>query len=187
MPITHETKLYAVSDAKIAKLLTDPTGGAATYGSLIDLPGIKEVGLGFVLNAKELRGDNKQLDADTTLVGVTLTFSNAKISLDALAVMLGGTVTDSGVTPNQKAQLRRLGSDVLSYFKFEAKTPTGGIDVATGDAHLVVYKAKVQSGFDLGFAEEDYRIFSGEARGVVRLADDFLYDLVENETAAAIT
>lgn len=182
MPITHVHKTYAVTDAKIAKLTADPTGGTATYATAIDLPGIKSVGLGFEINNVSLRGDNRELDSDSTLVAVTVTFSHAKMSYDALPVLIGGTVTDTGTTPNQVARFRRLGADVFSYFKFEAATPTGGGDVATGDQHLIVYKAKITD-YGLGLAEEDYQTFSGTARGVVRASDDFLFDLLANETA----
>lgn len=185
MPITHETKWFSVSDAKLAKLLTDPSGGAATYGTLTDVPGIKTTGLGFELNTVSLTGDNKELDTDTLLRAVTISFSHAKVSYDALAILLGGTVTDSGVTPNQIARYRRLGADVLPYFKFEAKTPTGGVDLASGDGHILVYKAKVTE-YTLPSAEQDYATFTGTARGVARIADDFMYDLVTNESAVAI-
>ena len=185
MALADPTKLYAVSDAKIAKLLTDPSGGSATYDSLIDVPGIKSVGLDFEFNDVELRGDNGRMESDSTLIGVNVSFDHAKVSFDALAVMLGGTVTNTGTTPDQVKQFRRLSTDVTNYFKFEAKTPTGGVDTTTGDAHLVIYKLRL-TGYDLGFAEEDYQTFSGEARGVARVADSFLFDLVHNETAAAI-
>ena len=185
MPISHDSKLYAVEDAKIAKLLTDPSGGSATYDTLIDVPGIKTVSLTFDLENKELRGDNRRLDSDTTLAGVTVAFSHAKLSLNALAVMLGGTNTDSGSTPNQKATFTRLGADALNYFKLEAKTPTAGVDTGTGDAHMVFYKLKLAT-YELGFAEEDYQIFSGTAQGVVMLSNDKYFDIVFNETAAAI-
>lgn len=185
MPISHTTKWYSVSDAQVSKLLTDPAGGAATYGALTDVPGIKTAGLGFELNTVSLTGDNKELETDVTLRAVTISIAHAKVSYDALAILLGGAVTDSGVTPNQVARYRRLGADVLPYFKFEAKTPTGGVDLPSGDGHIVVYKAKITD-YSLPSAEQDYATFTGTARGVARIADDFMYDLLTNETAVAI-
>lgn len=185
MPISHVSKLFAVDDAKIAALTADPAGGTTTYGSLIDIPGIKNVGLAFDLNSVELRGDNGRMDSDSTLIGVTLSFEHAKISLDALAVFLGGTNTDGGTTPNMTGTFSRTSAQSLSYFKFEARTPVNGVDTTGGDAHLVIYKAKVTS-YSLGLAEENYQTFSAEAQGVFRIADSKLFDIVLNETAAAI-
>lgn len=185
MPLSPVTKLYATEDAKISKLLTDPSGGSATYDPVIDVPGIKTVGIDFELSSVELRGDNTRLDADSALVGLNLTFEHAKLSLDALAVFLGGAVVDSGVAPNQKKTFSRLGTHAPSYFRFEAKTPTNGADTVGGDVHLVVYKCKLVD-YELGFAEEDYQTLSGEFQGVYRTSDNKLFDVVLNETAAAI-
>lgn len=185
IPVTHVSKLYAVVDCKIAKLLTDPSGGTATYDALIDVPGIKNVGLGPEVNAVELRGDNVRLDSDSTLVGMTLSVEHAKISLDALAAMLGGTVTDAGIAPNQTATYKRISTDAFNYFRLLAKTPTNGVDVSGGDVKLEFYKAKVTS-ISFGLAEEDYQVVSFEASAVYRASDNGLFDLTLRETAAAL-
>ena len=184
MPLSHVSKLFAVVDAKISKLTAD-TSGSPTYDTSLDVPGIKSVGMDFELNSVELRGDNKQLDSDTTLVGVDLTFEHAKLSLDVLGVLLGGTTADTGTTPAQVSTYSRLGTDAFNYFKFEARTPTNGVDTVGGDAHLIVYKCKITD-YSLGLAEEDYQTFSGTARGVFPVANDKLFDIVLNETEAAI-
>lgn len=185
MAATHVSKIYAVEDAKIAAVTADTDGGSTTYGSLIDVPGIKSIGLDFEINAVSLRGDNRELDSDATLQAVTISFEHAKLSLDALAVMLGGTNTDSGSGAAEIATYRRVATDAFSYFKFEAKTPTSGTDNVGGDVHLVLYKCKLTD-YSLGMAEEDYQTFSGTARGVFRTSDARLFDVVFNETAAAI-
>jgi hypothetical protein len=182
---THVSKLYSVEDGKIAALTADPSGGSATYGSLIDVPGIKTVGIKPEISNVSLTGDNVELESDSALKAIVMTVANAKMSLDALGVMLGGTTTDSGTGAAEIARYRRIGTDAFSYFKFEAKTPTNGTDNIGGDVHLVVYKAKLTD-IDFGFAEQDYAIVSWTARGVFRTADAFLFDLVFNETAAAI-
>src|SRR4051794_12596563 len=109
MAITHKTKWFAVVDAKISPMTADPEGGAATYGASVDVPGIKSVGLTWQITSKELRGDNKRLDVDVSITGIRLQFAHAKLSLDALAILLGGSVIDSGLTPAQKARYRHLG------------------------------------------------------------------------------
>lgn len=186
MPLTHVTKIYAVEDAKIAKLTADPTGGSATYATSIDVPGIKEIGFTPEVSTVELRGDNKRLDQDSKLVGGALSVAHAKLSFDALAVLVGGTVADSGTTPNQKVTYTFIGTDSPSYFKLEGKTPTNGEDVVGGDLHMTFYKCKLTS-IELGFAEEDYRTVSFEASCVFQLASDKLFDIVLNETVAVIT
>lgn len=183
MPISHTTKWHHVEDAKISALTADPAGGSATYGTPIDVPGIKEVGVTTSFRNQELRGDNQKLDEQAQLQAITLTWRQAKISLDALSAMLGGTTTDTGTGTAEVATYRQLGTTAPGYFKFEAKT--AGVDTIGGDGHLVFYKCAL-SGLDLGFAEEDYRLFGGSARTAPRLADNFWFDIVLNETLAAI-
>ena len=186
MAISHESKLYAVEDAKIAAVTADPSGGTTTYGSLVDVPGIKSVSISGDVSTVELRGDNRLLDANSTLSRVDLTFEYAKLSLDALDIMLGGSVTDSGTGDAEIGTYDLLSTDTLGYFKFEAKTPTAGVDVVAGDAHIVLWKCMLSSFPEFGMAEEDYQTFTVSAIAVGRLSDNKWLSVVFNETAAAI-
>jgi hypothetical protein len=187
MPISHFSKLFAVEDAKIAQMTADPSGGSATYGSLIDVPGIKEVQVSGTVESKELRGDNALLDARSVFKSLSITVSHAKMSLDVLPVLLGGTTADSGTTPNMKATFDLLGADTPNYFKFEAKTPADGADTIGGDVHITLHKCVVSGLPDIGFAEEDYRTvgFSAVCSPLLATANKWL-TIVFNETAAAI-
>lgn len=186
MALSHVSKLYAVTDAKIKKITADPAGGTTTFAAAQDIPGIKSVSIDGDINSVELRGDNTLLDTNALLSSLTLTFNFAKLNLDALIAMLGGTVTDAGTTPNQIATMRLANTDSFSYFQFEAKTPTAGADTVTGDAHIVVYKCMLSGFPQLGMAEEDYQTFSVQAKAVARLSDNRWLDIVLNETATAI-
>src|SRR4051794_8928928 len=95
MALSRVTKLFAVKDAKIGKLTADPAGGTTTYATLVDVPGIRTVGISGDVNIVELRGDQVLLDSDTTLQNITVTFEYAKVSLDVLVAALGGAVADA--------------------------------------------------------------------------------------------
>jgi hypothetical protein len=183
--LNHTTKVFAVQDCKIAAMTADTTG-APTYNSVIDVPGIQKVGMTFDMTNVTLSGDNVLLESDSILVGVKLTFDHAKLNFDVLQILIGGTVADTGATPNRQTSYVRAGTDVFSYFKLEAATPTSGVDTIGGDLHLLVEKCKV-TGYNLGFAEEDYQIFSGAADGVFTASSNELFRLVMNETSSAIT
>ena len=186
MPLAHVSKLFGTKDAKIAKMTADPAGGPAVYASSIDVPGIKSVVLGGDIEVKELRGDHSLLDSDSTLTNITVTFNYAKLNLDAIAVMLGGAVADSGSTPNQIAKWSLLGTDGLfSNFKFSAQIYSS--DFAGGDAIIELYKCKISSFPEMGTEEEDYQLFSQAATVVPRLADSKWIDISFRETTAALT
>lgn len=187
MPLSHTTKWYAVSDIQIAKVTADPSGGTTTYGSLIDVPGAKTMGIDFAIDSKDLRGDNRLLDTNSTLTAVNVTVTHAKLNLDVMAALLGGAVSDSGTTPAQIAKWALTGANVtIAPFKIEGASPTAGTDSTTGDGHWVLYKCTLTGLSGLGFAEEDYVIPSFTCRAYARLSDNKWMDGVVNETAAAI-
>lgn len=185
MALVHTHKWYAIEDAQIAKLTDDPAGGAPTYGALIDVPGIKGIDLRFDVQVAELRGDNQLLDVNAKVVGITATIQHAKMNFDLLPVWFGGTVTDSGVTPDQVADYGMLGSDVPQHWKLEGATPENGIDVIGGDGHLILHKCMLGGG-DIGFAEENYKIPGIEARAIPLTSNNKWWNVVANETVAAI-
>lgn len=188
MALAHFSKLFACEDAKIAKLLTDPAGGTETYGSLIDVPGIKEVTLSGTVESKELRGDNSLLDVFSVLKSLTLGVKNAKLSLDVEAVLVGGTTADAGTTPSQTVTHDLSGTDSPSYFKFVCRTPANGVDFIGGDVHMTLWKCVVSGLPDTGLAEEDYKIVGFNAATTPLLSTGRKWRrIVFNETAAAIS
>jgi hypothetical protein len=184
VPLSHNTKWYAVDDAAIYKLTSDPASGSPTYASKIDIPGIKSVGISGDVNSTELRGDGQRIDYAAKLGGLSLTFEGAKLALDVLAATVGGAVTDSGTTPNMKAEWALLGTDTMNYFKFEAMTR--GVDTITGDGHMVLHKCILTSFPGLGYAEEDYQTFSLEAAAMPLISNGKLINVPLNETTVAI-
>lgn len=181
MTVSPVSKLYSTEDCKIAALTSDTTGFAA-YGAAIDVPGIRQVTMTPQIESKSLRGDNRELDADSTLVAVELSIEHAKVSFEVLEVFLGGEWT-AGASSGTYVQ---SGGSSLPYWQIGWRTPASGGDAAGGDVHFRAFKCKITA-YTLGTAFEDYQILSATARGVYRLADDKLWDAVANATAAAIS
>lgn len=189
MPVlTGPTKRFAIDDAKVAKLTADPAGGTTTYATSVDVPGIKSISIAIDVNQKELRGDNKLLDAEVTYGKASGTINYAKGEHGLHVVLLGATKADSGTTPNQISKLSVHGADRPNYFKLEGRTPVGGADpsgLTTGDEHIVLYKCKITGFGGFGFAEEDYDTFAVPFIAFARLSDDLWIDDVLNETQVA--
>lgn len=189
MPISHVSKVFAVEDCKISPMTADPAGGTTTYGTAIDVPGIKSIEVKGTIETKTLRGDNTLLDADAVLTEVTLTVTHAKLSLDVLsAFFVDAPVVDSGTAPNEVATWSLTGDNSrLAPFKLEGKTPTGGTDEIDGDGHLVFAKCILSSFPDMGLPEEDYATASFETTCFPALGDGVPWmDVLLNETATAI-
>ena len=174
MPLSHVTKVFAVSDCKVAKVLTDVAGGTTTYGTAIDVPGIKSVKIEGDVETKQLRGDNSLLDSDTVLTNVKATLQHAKLSLDVLAMMMTQTVTDSGTTPSQKSELDIIGggfAGAVRFAPFKLVAVSATADPIGGNAGFTLWKA-VLAGFpNMGLEEEDYRIGDFPVNAMPRLSD----------------
>ena len=183
MAFDQETHVFGVRDCKIA-LLSDDSGAAPTYDAFVDVPGIQEVTLGFDFTEKELKGDDIILDTRSTLDSITAKVSHAEINLDALPVILGGTTTVSGTTPNKSYSYNRLGTDSIPYFKIEAQVCY--VDEDDADMHLVLYKSRITD-HEVGATGEDYKAVSFSAKAIPCKSNNMLYTLAMNETAVTIS
>lgn len=185
MPVTHSTKVFAVTDAKLYPLTTDVAGAAPTYGAAIDVPGIKSVAITGSVESKELRGDNTLLDSDSVITGVAVAIEYAKLSLDVKAALMGGTVADSGVTPNQTATWDLLPTSKPKPFKLEAISASA--DPIGGAVKFALAKVVLDSFPEFGLAEEDYKTHSVSGKAMPTLGTGTKWVTVTiMETAAAL-
>lgn len=178
MAVSNVSKLYSTEDCKIRAITADPVGGPAVFGAYIDVPGIRQVTMTPQIESKQLRGDNKELDSDSTLVAVEVQWEQAKLSYPALAVLLGGTWSGGVYTQAE--------GNYFSPFQMTWKTPTSGGDDIGGDVHFAAAKLKITA-HNLGTAFEDYQILSATARGVFRQADGKLFEILPHEAATLIS
>lgn len=190
MPVSHVTKVFAVTDCKLYKVTADPAGGSTTYSTSIDVPGIKKITIKGDVETKQLRGDNSKLDSDTVLTNITAEIEHAKLSLDALAMMLTQTVVDAGTTPNQTATLDILGGGVaagvkFAPFKIEAVSATA--DPVLGNVKFALHKCVLNSFPDMGLAEEDYQTSTFGVDCSPLLSNGKWITPSINETAAVLT
>jgi hypothetical protein len=184
MPLSHVTKVFAASDAKVYPLTADPAGGSPTYGTGIDVPGLKTVTIEGDINSVELRGDNALMDVASNLSNITVGMEFAKTSLDLLAAWFNNTVVDTGTTPAQKSVWSLLGTTALGYFGLSAKAV--GADTLTGDVAFGVNKCVLSSFPEMGLEEEDYKTGSVEFKAMPLLSNAKWLSVTLNETAAAL-
>lgn len=182
MALSHITKRYGVSDAKIYPVTTDTADGYA-FGNGIDVPGIKSVTIEAATTTKELRGDNQQLDSLLALTGITGTIAFAKESLDVTAAALGLTVTDSGSAPNQVATLSVLGTSTPQPLRLEAVAAAS--DFIGGDAVMILPKITMVP--LVGLAEEDYATVSVSYTAAAAVFDGKWVDIQYRQTTAALS
>lgn len=182
MPLPTETKLLELTDVKISPLTSD--ADPPVYGTAVDVPGIQTLEVTPKLASKELRGDNKILDVWSRCESIDWKWSCAKLPLEVLDILLGGTVTAAGTTPNQTQTYSLVGADRPTWFKVEGKVAY--VEEGLGDVHVVIFKCKCTGGaaFSLG---EDFAKLEASGVAIPLGTTDKLLDVILNETAVDIS
>ncbi len=180
MPLAKESVILGINDAKIFPITVDDST-TLTYGTAVDVPGITSLKLTPTFVEKQLKGDESVIDTYAKLEQIDWSIEHGVISLDALAIMIGGKVTESGETPSQTQTFTLTKDDLPQYFKLEAKCDYADV----GDAHFVLYKCKCTS-FDYTLQGEEYATISASGKAIPTMKGGKVKDIIFNETAADI-
>lgn len=179
MALPAGTLPYGLRDVKLTPV--DVTTG--TYGTMVDLPVSQTLTWTDSEEFTELRGDDRVVA--TRGSGPTLGFNleAGGISLAAYAVMSGGSVIETGVSPNLVRTYTKTTSQSRPYFRIDGQA----INDNGGDTKAVLYMCKLTGDIGGGFADTEFLVTSAEGTGI---GDTFrsnkLYDIIASETAASI-
>lgn len=87
-----------VENFHVAKLLTDPDGGTATYDTPIHIPQVREINVAPSSNTADLYADNQAVATATTTSKYELTIDTATLALEYKALLLGHTYAAGKIT-----------------------------------------------------------------------------------------
>jgi hypothetical protein len=167
---------FGLRDVKLTPVLFD----GSSPGSPVDLPNSRTFTFSESEDYEVLRGDDSEIASHGSGPTVSWELEAGGISLEAYAVMAGGTVSVTGITPNIKKTYRKLATDVRPSFRAEGIA----ISESGGDLHGIVYNCKADDSLQ-GTTMEDgsFSLHTASGTGRKRVSDNFLYDFVHNETA----
>lgn len=175
---------YGLRDVKITPY-TDATA-TVLAGASIDLPNSRTFSFAETEDFEELRGDDSLVAVHGSGPVVNWELEAGGYSPEAIRAIYGGTILETGVAPNRVKRLRKLKTDVRPYFKTEGQI----ISDSGGDVHAVVWRCKATDDFSGEFSDGQFFISgaSGQGLGCLIAGADLnaVWDLVQNETAAAI-
>lgn len=150
MPTNRSTVMYDVHDFKVKSLLTD-VATAPTYGTeLVDIPGIASVNLDPNINSNELKGDAKVIAKKGNTDRFNISATYGRLSLDALVIFFGGTITDVPTPSSVKWAL--AGTNSLPYFQAQAQFLYNEVQ----DAHLKAWKCQATGGSILDQSTDNF-------------------------------
>ncbi|MGI0002442.1 MAG: hypothetical protein ACRD42_05120 [Nitrososphaeraceae archaeon] len=156
-----------------------------TLGTMQDLPASRTFAFTEAEAFEELRGDDKLILSRGTGAQVNWDLEAGGLHIDVYKTLFGGVVTDSGVTPNQIKKIRKKSTESRPYFKIEGQA----ISDTGGDVHGVVFRCRATGDVEGSFADATFYLTKGTGTGFPSQAAasiDALYDLIYNETEAAI-
>lgn len=166
--------------------LTPYTTPACTaLGVGVDLPASRTLSFTESEDFEELRGDDKVVASHGSGPKVAWSLESGGISLEAWKVLNGGTITESGSTPNQVKRYRKLITDQRPYFQIEGQS----ISDNGGDTHIVLHRCKATGDLTGEFGDGEFFLTQADGEGYgsnVSANQDTLFDVVQNETITSI-
>lgn len=174
---------YGIRDVKLTPYAD--AAGTVLGPTSIDLPYMQTFSFSETEEFQELRGDDKVITTRGQGAQVEWSLESGGISLKAWAIFTGGSVTETGTTPNRSVRLRKMATSGRPYFRAEGQS----ISDSGGDLHTILYRCRCNDSIEGEFADGEFFATSVSGLGLPLLDADFdlLYDFVQNETAKAIS
>jgi hypothetical protein len=167
---------FGLRDVKLRPLVGE------VAGTSVDLPNARTFSFAEAESQVELRGDDGLVAIHGTGPSVNWELEGGGISFEAVATMYGGTITETGTTPAIVKTFSKKGKDSRPYFQVEGQA----ISDSGGDFHCKLYKCKAEGDLAGRMADGAFWLTGAKGRALPTLADDSLYDFIQNETAVAI-
>lgn len=159
-----------------------PLDAAGARGTGVDLPVSRTFAFKETVSSEELMGDDVIVAAHDYDPKIEWELEAGGISLEAYAVIAGGTVLTTGVTPAQIKTYTKLRTSSRPYFEVEGQA----ISDNGGDMHAIVYRCKADGDLDGKFENGGFFLTKASGKGYGRADNNKLYEFVHNETAVAI-
>ena len=181
---------YGLRDVQLIKY---PTLAATTFGTqLTDLPVARTFSFNDTEDYEDLRGDDKLQTSHGKGASVEWEIESGGISFDAYAIIAGGVVIDSGISPNQVRRFRKKSLDVRPFFT----TIGQAINDNGGDFQSCVWRCRSTGNVEGELGDGEFFIpsvsgigFPCLVSGLVNATEinDSVYDFVYRETSGSIT
>lgn len=178
MPLGN-TLPFGLRDVKIFGL--DAAGARVVPGE--DLPASRVFSFKETVESEQLDGDDVIQASHEYNPVVEWELEGGGISFEAYAMMGGGEVTVTGLSPVEVKSYVKKKSQNRPYFEIEGQA----ISDSGGDMHAIVYRCKADGDLEGGFEGGSFMLTKATGKGYGKLGDEGeLYEFVQNETVATI-
>lgn len=174
---------YGVNDVKLTGY-TDALG--MVLGSVsVDLPYIQTLNFTEAEEFSEMRGDDKLITTRGRGSNVNWDLESGGLPIAAWSLMTGGSVVETGLTPNRVVELRKKATTNRPWFRIDGKI----ISDSGGDVLVRIYRCRANGDVTANFTNGEFQTSSVTGVGYPLLDDtnDLIYSIFRRETTKAIT
>ena len=174
---------YGIRDAKLTPY--NDAQGTVLDNESIDLPNMQTLSFSETEEFSELRGDDRLVTTRGQGAQVDWSLEAGGISIKAWAILTGGSVIETGLTPNRKIILRKKATDSRPFFRIDGRI----VSDSGGDIHVRIYRCRANDTIEGDFTDGEFFVTSASGVGLPLLDDtnDLLYDIIRNESNQALT
>ena len=182
MPISDALP-YGVRDIKLTQY-TDAVGTTLNTTS-VDLPYIQTLNFTEAEEFQELRGDDKLITTRGRGSQVNWSLEAGGVPVYAWAILTGGSVIETGTTPNRITELKKSATTSRPFFRIDGKI----ISDTGGDVLVRIYRCRATGDIQANFAGGEFTTsqISGVGLPLLDDANDLIYSIFRRETAAALS
>lgn len=181
-PLPHSLP-YGMRDMKFTRY-TDATA-TVLDSTPIDLPVARTLSFSEAEDFSSLRGDDEVVANHGAGPVVEWDLEAGGISFEAWAVLSGGDVIESGLSPNRTRKIKKNTGQIRPEFKIEGQVMSD----SGGDIHAVVWRCKVTDKLEGQFNDSEFMLTSASGQGLgsrITGSDGDLWEFTQNETITAI-
>ncbi len=190
MALKHLTRTLGVDKITLFPITADDSS-SYTCGTGIDVPGAKEINLTYEFIEAEFENGLNIEEIYQRAKKVAFSFNFSKLDLDLNALVAGGDVEDSGLTPDQKTTYSFGVNDKGGYFQLQAQIEEQEND--GGDVVIALMKCKGKVG-DVASKEGEFSSFSISGSAIPTINTftrntkdkNLIQDIIFRETTAAL-
>lgn len=174
---------YGVRDCKLTQY-TDALGMVLGTTS-VDLPYMQHLNFTEAEEFAELRGDDKLITTRGKGSMVNGDIEAGGLETEAWAVLTGGDVIESGLSPNRIIELRKRATQARPWFRVDGKI----ISDSGGDVLVRIYRCRCNGNIQANFQDGNFQTSQIAFVGYPLLDDsnDLLYSIFRRETSANIS
>jgi hypothetical protein len=154
-----------------------------TPGSKIDLPNARTFSFSETVDSEDLRGDDGLVAVHDSSAVVDWSLEAGGAPLEAIKAMYGGSITETGTTPNIVKTYSKLDTDSRPYFQVEGQA----ISDSGGDFHVLLYRCKATGELAGTLTDGSFWLTGASGRALAQASNHKLWDFVQHETAASIS